>query len=39
MGSVAVELTADDLQKIDEAGSKVTVAERYPEALEKLTGI
>jgi len=39
LGAVAVELTADDLAKINEAAAKVTIAERYPEALEKMTGL
>ena len=39
IGAVEIRLTADDLAKIDEAASKVTVAERYPEALEKMTGL
>lgn len=38
-GAVDLKLTKDDLAKINEAASKVTVAERYPEALEKMTGL
>ncbi|HDL8427320.1 TPA: aldo/keto reductase [Yersinia enterocolitica] len=35
-----LELTAVDLQQIDSAAAKVTlIGERYPEALEKLTGL
>ncbi|HEN3660111.1 TPA: aldo/keto reductase [Yersinia enterocolitica] len=35
-----LELTAADLQQIDSAAAKVTlIGERYPEALEKLTGL
>ncbi len=35
-----VELTADDLRQIEDAASKVTVqGERYPEALERMTGL
>lgn len=40
IGSVAVELTPDDLREIDSAASKVTIqGDRYPEALEKRTGL
>jgi aryl-alcohol dehydrogenase-like predicted oxidoreductase len=39
IGSVDVQLSADDLREIGLAASKVTVAERYPEALEKMTGL
>ncbi len=39
IGAVAVELTADDLRKIDSAASKITVqGARYPEELERRTG-
>ena len=35
-----VALTADDLRQIEDAASKVTVqGERYPEALERMTGL
>ena len=40
IGAVAVELTPDDLRVIDSAASKITIeGARYPEALEKRTGI
>jgi len=40
IGAVAVELTADDLRGIDSAASKITVeGDRYPERLEKMTGL
>ena len=39
LGSVAVELTSEDLREIDSASAKITVeGARYPEKLEKLTG-
>ena len=39
IGAVAVELTSDDLRKIDSAAAKITVqGARYPEKLEQLTG-
>jgi aryl-alcohol dehydrogenase-like predicted oxidoreductase len=39
IGSVSVELTAEDLREIDSASSKITVqGDRYPENLEKMTG-
>jgi aryl-alcohol dehydrogenase-like predicted oxidoreductase len=39
-GSLAVNLTADDLREINSAASKITVeGERYPEALQKMTGL
>jgi aryl-alcohol dehydrogenase-like predicted oxidoreductase len=39
IGAVAVELTVDDLRKIDSAAEKITVqGARYPEKLEQLTG-
>jgi aryl-alcohol dehydrogenase-like predicted oxidoreductase len=38
-GSVAIELTVDDLRKIDSAASRITVeGARYPEKLEQMTG-
>jgi aryl-alcohol dehydrogenase-like predicted oxidoreductase len=38
--AVNVELTADDLREIESAASKITIqGDRYPEALEKRTGI
>ncbi len=40
IGSLAVQLSADDLREIDSAASKITVeGERYPEALQKMTGL
>jgi len=40
IGAAEVELTTDDLNEIDQASSKITVeGARYPEALEKMTGI
>ncbi len=39
IGSVAVELTPDDLRDIENAASKITVqGARYPEKLERMTG-
>src|ERR1700733_523535 len=38
--SLEVKLTAEDLREIDSAASKITVeGERYPEALQKMTGL
>jgi aryl-alcohol dehydrogenase-like predicted oxidoreductase len=40
IGAVAIELTPDDLRKIDSAASKITVqGARYPEKLEQMTGL
>jgi aryl-alcohol dehydrogenase-like predicted oxidoreductase len=40
IGSLDVKLTADDLREIDSAAAKITVeGERYPEALQKMTGL
>jgi len=40
IGAAAIELTSDDLREIDSASAKITVqGERYPEQLERLTGI
>jgi len=40
ISAVSVELTADDLREIDSAASKITIqGDRYPEALEKRTGL
>jgi aryl-alcohol dehydrogenase-like predicted oxidoreductase len=40
LGAVAIELALDDLQLIDTAASKITVqGARYPEALERMTGL
>jgi aryl-alcohol dehydrogenase-like predicted oxidoreductase len=39
-GALDVTLTADDLREINSAASKITVeGERYPEALQKMTGL
>ncbi len=39
-GSLEVKLTAGDLREIDSAAAKITVeGERYPEALQKMTGL
>jgi aryl-alcohol dehydrogenase-like predicted oxidoreductase len=40
IGAVTVELTPEDLREIDNAASKITIqGDRYPEALEKRTGL
>ena len=40
IGSVAVELSADDLRRIDEAASQIQIeGNRYPEHIEKMTGL
>jgi aryl-alcohol dehydrogenase-like predicted oxidoreductase len=40
IGAVAVELMSDDLREIETAASKIAIqGARYPEALEKRTGI
>jgi aryl-alcohol dehydrogenase-like predicted oxidoreductase len=40
IGAVAIELTPDDLRKIDSAASKITVqGARYTEKLEQMTGL
>lgn len=40
IGAADVELTQDDLQRIDEALARINVAgERYPEELERRTGL
>jgi aryl-alcohol dehydrogenase-like predicted oxidoreductase len=40
LGSVTIELTADDLRDIDSAAAKITVeGERYPEHLLQMTGL
>jgi aryl-alcohol dehydrogenase-like predicted oxidoreductase len=40
VGAVSVELTPDDLRNINDAASKITVqGARYPEKLEKMTGL
>ncbi len=39
LGSLAIELTAEDLREIDEAASKIDVhGARYPEQMEKMSG-
>jgi aryl-alcohol dehydrogenase-like predicted oxidoreductase len=39
-GSLDVKLTADDLREINSSASKITVeGERYPEAMQKMTGL
>jgi len=39
LGALNIELSTDDLQRIDSAAAKITIeGERYPEALEKMTG-
>jgi aryl-alcohol dehydrogenase-like predicted oxidoreductase len=40
IGAVSIDLTPDDLRQIDEAASKIRVeGDRYPEHLEKMTGV
>jgi aryl-alcohol dehydrogenase-like predicted oxidoreductase len=40
LGAAAVDLTADDLDEIEAAASKITVqGARYPEHLEQMTGL
>ncbi len=40
LGAVDLQLSAEDLREIDEAASKIKVeGERYPERLEKMTGL
>jgi aryl-alcohol dehydrogenase-like predicted oxidoreductase len=40
IGAVALELTSADLREIDSAASKTTIeGDRYPERLEKMTGL
>lgn len=40
IGAVDIELTASDLRKIDSAAEKVkVVGDRYPKAIEKMTGL
>ena len=40
IGSVAVQLTSEDLRDIDSAASKIAVeGERYPEHLQRMTGL
>jgi aryl-alcohol dehydrogenase-like predicted oxidoreductase len=40
LGSLAVQLTADDLREIDHAASQITLeGDRYPENLQRMTGL
>ena len=40
IGAVGIQLTADDLREIDDAASKIKVeGDRYPEHIEKMTGV
>jgi aryl-alcohol dehydrogenase-like predicted oxidoreductase len=40
LGSLAVQLTADDLREIDEAAKQITLeGDRYPENLQRMTGL
>jgi aryl-alcohol dehydrogenase-like predicted oxidoreductase len=40
LGAAALDLTADDLREIESAASEITVrGARYPEAIEKMTGL
>jgi aryl-alcohol dehydrogenase-like predicted oxidoreductase len=40
LGAVNVHLTPDDLREIDDAAAKIQIqGDRYPEALEKMTGL
>jgi aryl-alcohol dehydrogenase-like predicted oxidoreductase len=40
IGAVAIQLTSDDLREIESASSKIKVeGARYPEAIEKMTGL
>jgi len=40
IGSVAIDLTSDDLRDINSAASKITVqGDRYPEDLQRMTGL
>jgi aryl-alcohol dehydrogenase-like predicted oxidoreductase len=39
-GALEIKLTSDDLREIDDAAAKITVqGERYPEALQRMTGL
>jgi len=39
-GALEIKLTADDLREIDDAAAKITVqGERYPEVLQRMTGL
>ena len=40
LGAASLALTADDLREIEDASSRITVlGARYPEAIEKMTGL
>jgi aryl-alcohol dehydrogenase-like predicted oxidoreductase len=40
IGSLEIKLTSDDLREINTAASKITIeGERYPEALQRMTGL
>jgi aryl-alcohol dehydrogenase-like predicted oxidoreductase len=40
IGSLEIKLTSDDLREINAAASKITIeGERYPEALQRMTGL
>jgi hypothetical protein len=40
LGATQIELTAEDVAGINEAASKITIeGSRYPEAIEKMTGL
>ena len=40
LAAASLELSADDLREIDEASSRITIlGARYPEAVEKMTGL
>jgi aryl-alcohol dehydrogenase-like predicted oxidoreductase len=40
IGSVAIQLTSDDLREIDTAAAKITIeGDRYPERLQRMTGL
>jgi len=40
IGAASIELSSDDLREIDSASSKIKVqGERYPEAIERMTGL
>jgi aryl-alcohol dehydrogenase-like predicted oxidoreductase len=40
LGALDIELSADDLHEIEDASSRIPIqGARYPEAIEKMTGI
>jgi aryl-alcohol dehydrogenase-like predicted oxidoreductase len=40
IGSVAIQLTSDDLREIDTAAAQITIeGDRYPERLQRMTGL